>query len=134
MSHDDHLVQQIKTVEAHDLACLTRIRMWAVLYLIIGLCFLLLFGVVEPLFIGTAMAVNRYTSDPLFSNLVLGQIELERPFTPPGMLNSLLGACHVPWHVPPPLLGGGDLLRTKKDISADEHQLKTRRGDDNECS
>ncbi len=87
--------------------------MWAILYMIIGLCSLLLFGVVEPLFIGAAMGVNRYTLDPLFSTLVLGQIELERPFIPPSMLNSLLGACHVPWQHVAPSSGGGDFHTNK---------------------
>ncbi len=101
----------MKTVEAHDLACLARIRMWSVLYLIIGLCSLLLFDVIEPLFICAGMAVNRYTLDPLFSNLILGQIELERPFIPPNMLNSLLGACHVPQS------GGGYFHTNTKKLS-----------------
>ncbi len=108
-------------MEEHDLACLARIRIWSLLYFMIGFCSLLLFGVVEPLFIGAAMAVNRYTSDPLFCNLVLGQIKFERPFTPPSMLNALLGACHVPQHVPPPNSGG---LHTNKRIAAQPMAIK----------
>lgn len=90
--------KQTVTVEKHDLMCLVRTRLWCLLYVIAGFAISYLAKDPEPLFIGASLCFLRATAEPAFFVHVMnadeGAKKVPRPFHPPSVLNSLLGAPH----------------------------------------